>query len=139
MKNLKNSRNVNDFSLPSFGGFLQIDVKAGDPAGNLDKVSDMLTKLSPPKGAMVVLPELWSAGFLYAELDRQAEQTENLLAEMTALADRFQICLAGSLPEKVAGEGEILYHNTLYFCGPDGLLGSYRKQQLFGPMEEDLR
>lgn len=137
MNYLKNPKNQTDFSLPVFGGFLQIDVQAGAPDKNLDRVRDLLARLTPPPGAIVVLPELWSAGFFYEELAAQAAVTGDLLAALAELAAGYRICLAGSLPEKRVAAGRVSYGNTLYFTGPDGVLGTYRKQQLFAPMEED--
>jgi rfaE bifunctional protein nucleotidyltransferase chain/domain len=137
MKYLKNPRNQTDFSLPVFGGFVQIDVLSGSADKNLAMVRDLLARLAPPQDAIVVLPELWSAGFYYEELAAQAAVTGEMLASLTELAARYQICLAGSLPEKRVEHGRVSYCNTLYFTGPDGVLGSYRKQQLFAPMEED--
>jgi len=137
MKYLKNPKIQTDFSLPLYGGFLQIDVLSGAPDKNLARVRELLARLTPPQGAIVVLPELWSAGFFYEELASQAAVTGDMLAALAELAARYQICLAGSLPEKRVVQGTVSYCNTLYFTGPDGVLGSYRKQQLFAPMEED--
>ncbi len=124
------------FSLPSFAGFLQIDVQQGAAEKNFSKIQDFLSRLSPPAGAIVALPELWSDGFFYETLHSQAERTDEVLADIAKLAAAYQICLAGSLPEKVKQHGD-MYYNTLYFTGPDGVLGSCRKQRLFAPMEED--
>ena len=132
------SSKESNLSLPVYAGFLQVDVLKGSCAENKAKVKDFLASLSPPPGAVVVLPELWSDGFLYETLDLQTEKTEALLAELVELAATYQICVAGSLPEKEIRQQEACFYNTLYFCGPDGVLGKYRKQQLFGPMEEDL-
>ncbi|MCG2749427.1 MAG: D-glycero-beta-D-manno-heptose 1-phosphate adenylyltransferase [Desulfobulbaceae bacterium] len=137
MKYLKNPKNQTDFSLPVFGGFLQIDVLSDAPDKNLARVRDLLVRLAPPPNALIVLPELWSAGFFYEGLAAQAALTGEMLAALAELAVRYQICLAGSLPEKLVKPGRISYCNTLYFSGPDGVLGVYRKQQLFAPMEEN--
>lgn len=138
MNSLKNTINETKFSLPLFGGFLQFDVQSGALAENLAKVNSGLRSLNPPQGSIVVLPELWSAGFLYEDIDFLAEQTEKMLAELSILAAEFSICLAGSLPEKMVLDNDVGYFNTLYFSGPEGVLGKYRKQQLFGPMAEEL-
>ncbi|MEW6290339.1 MAG: D-glycero-beta-D-manno-heptose 1-phosphate adenylyltransferase [Thermodesulfobacteriota bacterium] len=137
MTYLKTPRKQTDFSLPVFGGFLQIDVQAGRPAENAARVRELLESLAPPPGAIIVLPELWSAGFFYEELASQAAATGEMLAGLTKLAGRYRICLAGSLPEKRVEAGRVSFCNTLYFTGPEGLLGAYRKQQLFVPMAED--
>ncbi|MEW6517962.1 MAG: D-glycero-beta-D-manno-heptose 1-phosphate adenylyltransferase [Thermodesulfobacteriota bacterium] len=137
MNYLKNPRKQTDFSLPVFGGFVQIDVLSGSPGHNLARVGELLESLAPPPGAVIVLPELWSAGFFYEGLADQAAVTGQMLAGLTELAGRYRICLAGSLPENRVAAGRGNYCNTLYLTGPDGVLGAYRKQQLFAPMAED--
>lgn len=114
-----------------------MDVQAGLPGKNMEAVKRALARLDPPEGSLIVLPELWSAGFVYEELEVHAAMTDAMLAALSELAARHRICLAGSLPEKKIVDGRTCYYNTLYFCGPGGLLGSYRKQQLFGPMAEE--
>jgi rfaE bifunctional protein nucleotidyltransferase chain/domain len=137
MKHLNTSIDETHFPLPAFGGFLQFDVLADAPDRNLARVRDLLARLAPPAGALVLLPELWSAGFSYNGLAAQAARTPELLAALSELAGRYRICLAGSLPEKITAEGGTGFHNTLFFTGPQGVLGRYRKQQLFAPMAED--
>ncbi len=124
-------------SLLTFEQLIQYGVKSGALTENLAKVNSGLHSLKPPEGSIVVLPELWSAGFLYEDIDFLSEQTERMLAELSVLAAEFSICLAGSLPEKMEQHDEVCYFNTLYFSGPEGVLGKYRKQQLFAPMAED--
>ncbi|MEA3548308.1 MAG: nitrilase-related carbon-nitrogen hydrolase, partial [Thermodesulfobacteriota bacterium] len=118
-------------------GYLQFDVHTGDIKANLEQVKNGLENLSPQGPGFVVLPELWAAGFDYPALARQAARTNELLVELQKLADRYQICLAGSLPEPVkSATGEIFY-NTLYTVGPNGVMGMYRKQNMFAPLGED--
>lgn len=118
---------------PCRGGFLQFDVKEGDIEANLASVRRGLAALNPSGPALLVLPELWGAGFDYPRLAAHAARTPELLAALQAEAARYQIHLAGSLPE-ATGEG---IHNTLFIVGPGGVVGEIRKQQLFAPMGED--
>jgi len=115
-------------------GFLQIDVELGDIEANLKKVHKQLSGLSFETPCLLVLPELWATGFAYRRLPELAAKTSELLAELVTLAGRKGCWLAGSLPE-AAVDGK--FYNTLYVCGPEGVSGHYRKQQLFAPMEED--
>ena len=118
-------------------GYLQFDVQTGDVDANLNQVKNGLANLSPQGPGFVVLPELWAAGFDYPALAEQAARTNELLIELQKLANRYQICLAGSLPEPVkSAKGEIFY-NTLYIVGPHGVMGMYRKQNMFAPLAED--
>ena len=119
-------------------GFLQFDVHAGDIRHNLEQVEKQLRKLAMEGPGIVVLPELWSAGFDYDSLPQAAVRTPEILDRLQALCRERNIYLAGSLPEAVLTEVGTSYHNTMYVCGPEGVAGSYRKQRLFGPMQEDL-
>jgi rfaE bifunctional protein nucleotidyltransferase chain/domain len=119
-------------------GFLQFTVTLADPAANLAAVRQGLARLDLAGPGIVVLPELWATGFAYDRLPALALETPGLLRELQAEAARYNIHLAGSLPEAVLTEIGTTLHNTLYIVEPDGLCGQYRKQQLFGPMAEDL-
>jgi len=117
---------------PSRGGFLQFDVKLGNTEANLAAVRRGLAALKPAGPALLVLPELWGAGFDYPNLVAHGARTPELLAALQGEAARYDIHLAGSLPE--AAEG--LIYNTLFIVGPSGVVGAFRKQQLFAPMGE---
>ncbi len=117
-------------------GFIQFDVKHGKWAENLAAVKKGLGDLAPEKGTVVVLPELWGAGFDYANLGEHARRTPELLGALQEEAGKYGIVLAGSLPEAVESEADTFFHNTLYFSDASGVLGRYRKQHLFAPMAE---
>lgn len=114
-------------------GLLQFRIAFGDPEANLATVRDLLQRLEPRKNTVIALPELWSSGFDYARAEAHAGQTPFLLEELQGLAAQSEIILAGSLLEEDKG----VLHNTLYFVGPAGVLGRYRKQHLFGLWDED--
>jgi len=120
--------------IPAAAGILQFDVKEGDCRGNLAKMKNSLARLNPTPGAVIVLPELWATGFAYDRLADLTLQTKTLLASLRELAAEYKILIAGSLLEQ---DGEAIY-NSLFISGEGGLLGRYRKQQLFGPISEDL-
>lgn len=123
--------------LPRAAGFLQIDVRLGETGLNLAAVREGMAELAPQESSLVVLPELWAAGFDYPRLGEHAERTPQILEEMRGLSRRHNICIAGSLPVKEEVGGQIKIFNTLYFVGPEGVAGTIRKQQLFAPMAED--
>ncbi len=116
-------------------GFLQFDVQPGNIGANLLKVKKGLEELTPDSPAIIVLPEMWAMGFAYSNLPDLAGRTPEVLATLTQLADRYDIFLAGSLPEQDTAPNII--YNTLYITGPDGVIGRYRKQRLFTLIDED--
>ena len=120
-----------------FAGFLQFDVKSGDISSNLFRVEQGLaelagssSKLSP---GIIVLPELWATGFVYGKLPDLAREIPDLLKILQNLAAKYQVNIAGSLPEY----SDNSYYNTLFISGPGGMAGSYRKQRVFVPMGEN--
>ena len=120
-----------------FAGFLQFDVKSGDISGNLSRVETGLSEIGASGNlispGLIVLPELWATGFAYEMLPELTGEIPDLLKVLQNLAAKYQICIAGSLPEN----SQNTYYNTLYFTDPSGVVGKYRKQRLFNPMQED--
>lgn len=122
---------------PCAVGYLQFDVQLGDIENNLAKVKQGLKNLALDTPGILVLPELWASGFDYKNLLDLALKTPKLLESIQEQAAMYGIYLAGSLPETVITEIGTSVFNTMYIIGPDGTMGSYRKQQLFAPMQED--
>lgn len=118
--------------IPTYAACFQFDV-VETGAVNLTLVKDVVAGHNPPAGGLIVLPELFYAGFSYSSLAPQAAAAPSILAELVDLAARFKIIIAGSLVE---GQGDD-YYNTIYYCGAQGVIGTYRKQRLFAPMGED--
>ncbi|MBU0482485.1 MAG: D-glycero-beta-D-manno-heptose 1-phosphate adenylyltransferase [Proteobacteria bacterium] len=118
------------------GGFIQFDVRLGDSGHNLARVRAALAGLKGDEPAVVVLPELWAAGFDYPGLAGHAAENGRILEIMQELAAEQDLYLVGSIPESAETPGGPAIHNTLYIVGPAGVLGKMRKQQLFAPMGE---
>jgi rfaE bifunctional protein nucleotidyltransferase chain/domain len=129
-----NSNNPTPFS----GAFIQFDVRLGETERNLDEVRKGLAALDLQPPGLAVLPELWAAGFDYPRLAEHADRRVEMLEALQREALRYDIYIAGSLPEKKSAAGRTVIFNTLYFVGPGGVVGKIRKQQLFAPMEENL-
>ena len=136
-ESLPQHKHTNQISVPPVAGFLQFDVQQGAVEENVGTVCRLLDKLTPPAGAVILLPELWATGFAYDRLDELAGHTPELLKKLQNLAAEHDILLAGSLPEQSQTETGTCFFNTLFVTGPQGPLGSYRKQRLFAPMGED--
>ena len=79
---------------------------------------------------LVVMPELWTIGYNFHDLDKKAiQEKDSLLQKLRNLARTFGVTLIpGTLP--VMKRGKI--YNTAYVIGPDGeIQGSYSKRHLF--------
>jgi predicted amidohydrolase len=120
-----------------FAGFLQFDVKSGNIESNLCRVEEGLAEIAASNDqispGIIVLPELWATGFAYERLPELAGETPAILEKLLELSAEYKVNIAGSLPEF----SEDSYYNTLFISGPAGIAGSYRKQRLFNPMQED--
>ncbi|MFZ5774005.1 MAG: D-glycero-beta-D-manno-heptose 1-phosphate adenylyltransferase [Thermodesulfobacteriota bacterium] len=127
----------NGVFVPCQAGFVQFDVRTGEPERNLATLEHGLRRLDPRGPALIVLPELWASGFAYDRLSQLGLRSNELLDRLHLLAGRHGIHLAGSLAEEVLTEVGSTVYNTLYVVGPGGVVGAIRKQQLFAPMGED--
>jgi predicted amidohydrolase len=120
-----------------FEWYLQFDVKRGNIDSNLTRVEKGLEEIAvshTQSPGMIVLPELWATGFAYEKLPDLSKKIPDLLDKLQALSTKYQIYIAGSLPEY----SEQSFYNTLFITGPEGIAGTYRKQRLFQPMQEDV-
>jgi D-glycero-beta-D-manno-heptose 1-phosphate adenylyltransferase len=114
-------------------GFVQFEVVPSNPSANLARLTEMLQQLHPPPLSLLLLPELWGTGFAYGRLGQLLPEMGWLLEELQLLAARFDIILAGSLPE--ASSRSTQFFNSLWLVGAEGVIGRARKTHLF-PGEE---
>ena len=102
----------------------QPEIIPGDWDGNVRNALDMIEKAADRNARWILLPEMWACGFPVEEPDRAAGRTGSLLAELSNLADKHDIVIVGSLPEKTDRE----FFNTVYVIEPDGrILNAYKK------------
>ena len=112
----------------------QMNVPQGQPEANLARARSFAAQAQEAEADLLLLPELWLHGY---DLEQAAEWAAPLgeggFAAMAAMAQEFNLHLAGSLLERHA-KG---VSNTAILYAPDGsLLGAYRKMHLFRLMEE---
>ncbi len=121
---------------------VQMAIAHGKPELNRAKVSALTAALKPGKPALLVLPELFSTGYLevsspasmppgLAEADRQF---------LSGLAERTGAWVAGSTVETgpAGADGNLGYRNTSLLFGPDGSeQAAYRKVHPFSYGGED--
>ena len=115
---------------------LQMDVVLGDAAANRGKAERLMAQGMARGAELFILPELWTTGYQFAEIERLAEpeggHTLRLLQRI-ARENRVEI-IAGSILELRGGK----VFNSAYAIGRAGqILARYSKIHLIGLMAED--
>lgn len=114
----------------------QMDVRLGDPAGNLRTVAAMTAEAARRGSDVVVFPELWSTGYDLENAAAYATPTDTgIFAAVANLAREHGVAILGSCLA-LLGPGQI--GNTALFVGPQGQVwGEYSKMHLFRLMAEE--
>lgn len=109
---------------------VQHDIAWESPADNFVRVDRLLAATPPPPGALVVLPEMFAAGFSMnaaAVAEPEGGPTERFLAE---LARRHGVHLLAGRPGRTAAG----FQNLAVAVAPDGTVAArYAKRQTFTP------
>jgi predicted amidohydrolase len=119
---------------PIRAGVIQFDVQLGDVDANLKRAMYHIHRLAGQGIQIMVLPEMWSTGFVNQDLDRLSETTPGVLDVISRLAKEAKTIIIGSLPEKV----EKKIFNTAYLVDSKGTISAtYQKIHLFSCTGED--
>lgn len=117
---------------------LQLDIEAGNPEANFQKVEALLAQAAArePKPDVIVLPEMWNTGYALDRIgelaDRDGERTKQMISAFCQ-KHRIQV-VAGS----VASAGENGVTNTIYAFNREGAVDAdYSKLHLFRLMQEE--
>lgn len=113
---------------------IQFNVKQGDVDANLAYVREALRRAAGQGANLAVLPEMWSSGFAYRDLNRLALRTAGIVDELLALSRELKLVIVGSMPEP---NGDKVF-NTVCVADNGALAGVYRKIHLFSLLGEDL-
>ena len=110
-------------------GFVQGRPRFGRAAENLDHA---LALAAPLAAELVVLPELWSSGYVFsshAEVSALAEdaQTGATARALSSAARRERRHYVAGFPERHRGR----FYNSALLVGPSGVRAVYRKLHLF--------
>ncbi len=108
-------------------GIIQFDISFGRAGHNLAAAKRLITSLARKGVQLVLLPEMWSTGFVNDRLDELSETTPGILEELMQLTRKMQLTIIGSLPEKRA-DG---IYNTAYVVDRGAVCAEYRKVHLF--------
>ena len=107
---------------------VQWNVLAGQLEKNLERASGLIETINPDEGDLVLLPEMFSSGFAYPDLENLASRSSQIVEWMASVAASRSTSIAGSLP----AWGDDGVSNTLIMIDPEGnRIGSYVKIHLF--------
>jgi len=112
---------------------IQFNVKPGDVDANMAYVRSALKRVSDQGANLAVLPEMWSSGFAYRNLNELAGRTAGIVQELLELSRELKLVIIGSMPEP---HGTKVF-NTVYVADNGALAGVYRKLHLFSLLGED--
>lgn len=112
---------------------IQFTVNQGDVDANLAHVRQALARAAALGANLAVLPEMWSSGFDYRNLNQLALRTAGIVEELLALSRELKLVIVGSMPEP---NGDKVF-NTIYVVDNGILAGVYRKIHLFSLLGED--
>jgi predicted amidohydrolase len=109
----------------------QIPLRIGDTTGNLTTASTAIEDAARDGAQIVVLPELVSSGYMFADRAELASLAETRdgpsVTEWANLAEAFGLTIVGGFPEDA---GEQIY-NSAAVVDRTGLRGVYRKAHLW--------
>ncbi len=109
---------------------MQIDLVWADPAANRKKIEAQLAGL--PETDLVVLPEMFSTGFMTDPAGR-AEKDRSSLKWMKEVSASYGFAICGSVSTEEDGK----LYNRFHFVEPSGNVTVYDKRHLFSYSGED--
>lgn len=112
---------------------IQFNVKQGDVDTNLAYVREALRRVADQGAQLVLLPEMWSSGFAYKNLNELALRSAAIVEELLELSRELKLVIVGSMPEP----NDDKVFNTIYLVDNGRLAGAYRKIHLFSLLGED--
>ena len=118
---------------PIHAATIQFNVQQGDVDANLAYVRAALHRVSAQGANLAVLPEMWSSGFAYRNLNELATRTQGIVEELLELSRKLKLVIVGSMPEP---NGDKVF-NTVHVIDNGTLAGVYRKIHLFSLLGED--
>ena len=105
---------------------VQSDLIWGDVKSNLEQFTHQLAELKG-KSDLIVLPEMFTSGFMMAGKDEIASYTDTTVAWMCEQATHLGSYIMGSF---IVNEADS-YYNRMYTVSPDGDISTYDKRHLF--------
>ena len=112
---------------------LQMEPRIGQVQANVTRSLELIAQAAKAGARLVVLPELCNTGYVFATREEALGLSEHVPDGPTceawiAAARKHAMFIVAGITER---EGDKLY-NTAVLIGPDGYIGTYRKNHLWG-------
>lgn len=105
-----------------------------DPAGSLSRAADIVRHSKSAGADLVVLPEMCTTGFTMEPREYAEPLDGPSVARLSSLARESHIHLIAGVSTRAEGR----FYNSSILFDPDGTItAEYRKQRLFGFVQED--
>lgn len=114
------------------------NAKWGDKNGNINRISGYIESASKRGANLIVFPEMALTGYDDEEEKAKPDKMQTKLAEtipgessntIGELTKKFGVYAVFGMPERDANDPTTIY-NSVAICGPEGVIGSYRKMHL---------
>jgi len=112
---------------------IQFNIDLGNVDANLKRAVEALHRVAERGAQLAVLPEMWSTGYAYRNLQELAAKTPRVLERIGQECRELNLVSVGSLPELENGR----IYNTAYVIDRGEIVASYRKLHLFSTLGED--
>jgi predicted amidohydrolase len=114
-------------------GALQFQVDSLNLVRNLEKIEELFAMKEIEDFDLIALPELFSSGFQYRNLEEVLEFNEIFFDKLKAYAQMFKLIISGSMVEEENGK---VYNTQFFWSGEGTAKRKYRKIHLFSGMGE---
>jgi omega-amidase len=113
----------------------QMEFTFGNVDSNLARAKKWISRAAGSGSNLILYPELWASGYDLEDWNRYATPLgDGVFAELSELAEKFNIAIGSSLLEEFNGK----IYNTFVLFGNDGnTWGIYRKVHRFRLLEEE--
>lgn len=116
---------------------IQFPIKNGDIRKNIDCALSLTEKaLSSSKTDYLIMPEMWSTGFISKkEIIQNIDSTKYILNKLSQIARNYKsYIICGTLPEL---ENNKLFNTSFIISSNGQIIGKYSKKKLFPGIRED--
>lgn len=113
----------------------QIKVANSSPEENLAKAETYIHQATSQGSSLIVFPEMWTTGFNWKYLKKNAQNHHDVIDEVSKLASKHRIWINGTMP--TASQSGGIYNTSLLFSPEGRVHASYNKIHLFNILPEN--